>query len=193
MEKRELEVMWSYYYGMSKVTMIWEQEMRQLHEKGIIKKIYEIIDDEFNEVWYLIRDIKEKSYILKSKCGNEYARDIMKIYKSNYNFYTISSEVIKIFDKGIFPVIFKIPSDRCIDFYNEKNNINKAFFNNYYVHSKDGYKAIREFRNKVEIETFNKEEDAIYWCSDFSITKQLILDSDVRPLNLIEMVCEYRM
>lgn len=79
MEKRELEVMWSYYYGMSKVTMIWEQEMMQLHEKGIIKKIYEIIDDEFNEVWYLIRDIKEKSYILKSKCGNEYARDIMKI------------------------------------------------------------------------------------------------------------------
>lgn len=192
MEKREIEVMWSYYYGMSKVTMIWEQEMIKLHEKGIIKKIYEIIDDEFNEVWYLIRDTKEKSYILKSKCGNVYARDIMCKYKNNYNFYTISSEVIKIFDKGIFPIIFKIPSDRCNDFYNEKTNINKAFFNNYYVHSKDGYKAIREYRNKVEFETFNKEEDAIYWCSDFSITKQFILDSNKRPLNLIEMVCEYR-
>lgn len=191
MEKREIEVMWSYYYGMSKVTMIWEQEMMQLHNKGIIKKIYEIIDNEFNEVWYLVRDIKEKSYILKSKCGNVYARDIMQVYKKNYNFYKISSEIIKIFDKGVFPIIFKVPYDKYVNFYNEKNNTNNAFFNNYYCHTQDGYKAIREYRNKVEVETFNKEDDAIYWCSDFSITKEFILKSNVRPLNLIEMVCEY--
>ena len=51
MEKREIEVMWNYYYGMSKATMIWEKEMEQLHNKGIIKKIYEIIDNDFNEIW----------------------------------------------------------------------------------------------------------------------------------------------
>ena len=78
MEKREVEVMWSYYYGMSKVTMIFEEEMKQLHEQGIIKKIYEVVDNEFNEIWYLIRDNKEKSYIIKSKCGNVYARDVFE-------------------------------------------------------------------------------------------------------------------
>lgn len=192
MEKREIEVMWSYYYGMSKVTMIWEQGMKELHDKGIIKKIYEIVDDEFNEVWYLIRDNKEKSYIIKSKCGNAYARDIMLSYKKQYNFYTINSEVIKIFDKGIFPIIFKIPSDKYKDCYDEKNNCNKFFLKNYYCNINNSYKAIREYRNKIEMETFNKEEDAIYWCSDFSITKEYILDSNTRPLNLIEMVCEYR-
>ena len=101
MEKREIEVMWNYYYGMSKATMIWEKEMEQLHNKGIIKKIYEITDNDFNEIWYLIRDNKEKSYIIKSKCGNVYARDIMLTYKNNYNFCKISSEVIKIFDKEL--------------------------------------------------------------------------------------------
>lgn len=193
MEKREVEVMWSYYYGMSKVTMIWEKEMVQLHNKRIIKKIYEIIDEEFNEIWYLIRDNKEKSYILKSKSGNVYAKDIMKSYESEYIFYKISPEIIKIFDKGIYPVIFKIPDNKYSSFYNEKDNINNAFFNNYYCSIGNCYKAIREYRNKVESETFNKEEDAIYWCSDFSITKELISRSNARPLNLIEMVCEYRM
>lgn len=192
MEKREVEVMWSYYYGMSKVTMIFEEEIKQLHEQGIIKKIYEVVDNEFNEIWYLIRDNKDKSYIIKSKCGNVYARDIMLNYKNYYKFYTISPDVIKIFDKGLFPIIFKIPSDKYNDFYNEKTNTNNAFFNNYYSHTKNGYKAIREYRNKVEIETFNREEDAIYWCSDFSTTKEFILNSNVKPLNLIEMVCEYR-
>ena len=192
MEKREIEVMWSYYYGMSKVTMIWEEEIIELHKKGIIKKIYEITDSEFNEVWYLIRDKKEKSYILKSKRGNIYARDIMHTYENDYNFYKISSEVIKIFDKGIFPIIFKVPSDKYSYFYNKNNNTNNAFFNNYYCHIENCYKATREYRNKVEVETFNKEEDAIYWCSDFSITKDFILKSNTRPLNLIEMVCEYK-
>lgn len=192
MEKREIEVMWSYYYGMSKVDMIWEQEMKQLHNRGIIRKIYEIIDDEFNEVWYLIRDNKEKSYIIKSKCGNAYAKNIMSVYKKMYKFNTVSSEVIKIFDKGIFPIIFKIPSDKYKDYYNEKNNCNNIFLKNYYCHINNNYKAIREYRNKIEIETFNKEEDAIYWCSNFFITKEQIINSNIRPLNLIEMVCEYR-
>ena len=191
MEKREIEVMWNYYYGMSKVTMIWENEMIELHTKGIIKKIYEIIDNEFNEIWYLVRDNKEKSYIMKSKCGNVYARDIMTKYKKDYCFNTINSEVIKIFDKGIFPIIFKIPSDKYEIFYNEKCNKNNIFFHNYYCKIGNKFKAIREYRNKVEFEIFNKEEDAIYWCSDLSITKDFIIESNVRPLNLNEMVCEY--
>lgn len=191
MEKREIEVMWNYYYGMSKVTMIWKDEMIELDNKGIIKKIYEVVDNEFNEIWYLVRDNKEKSYIMKSKCGNVYARDIMLKYKNNYHFNTINSKVIKIFDKGIFPIIFKIPSDKYENFYNEKDNINNIFFHNYYCNIENKFKAVREYRNKVEFEIFNKEEDAIYWCSDLSITKKFIIESNVRPLNLNEMVCEY--
>lgn len=189
MEHRELEVMWNYYYGMSKASMIWKEELEELHYKKMIKRIYEIIDDEFNEVWYLIRDKKEKSYILKSKCRNEYSKDFMQQYKP---IYKISSEVIKMFDKGIYPIIFKIPADIYSNFYNEEKNVNYSFFKNYYSCIQNNYKAVREYRNKVEFEVFTKEEDAIYWCSDFSITKDFILKSNTRPLNLIEMVCEYK-
>lgn len=191
MEKREIEVMWNYYYGMSKVTMIWKEEFQQLHKKQIIKKIYEIIDNEFNEIWFLIRDIKEKSYIIKSKCGNVYAKDIMKEFKSDYNFYKIDSEIIKKFDKGLFPVVFKIQSKDYETFYNEITNTNYAFFNNYYCCINNKYKSIREYRNKIEFEVFDKEEDSIYWCSDYSKTKETILKNNIRPLNLNEMVYEY--
>lgn len=192
MEKREIEVMWSYYYGMSKVTMIWEEEFEILDHKKIIKKIYEITDNEFNEIWYLIRDKKEKSYIVKSKCGNTYAKDIMKSYEKNYEFYKIDSSIIKIFEKGIFPIIFKLEENKYSDFYNEVTKINSAFFNNYYCFINNEYKAVREYRNKVETETFEKEDDAIYWCSDYLKTKEEIIKNNIRPLNLEEMVYEYK-
>ena len=192
MEKREIEVMWSYYFGMSKVTMIWEEDMEKLHKSKVIKKIYEVIDSDFDEIWYLIRDEKEKSYIIKSKCGNFYAKDIMKKYESEYVFFKVSTEVIKIFDKGLYPVVFKVLEKEYSSFYNDKKNINNAFFNNYYWQSGNKYKAVREYRNKVEFEVFNREDDAIYWCSNYEKTKANIMKNNIRPLNLNEMVFEYK-
>lgn len=191
MEKRELEVMWNYYLGMSKVTMIWEEELNDLHKTKQIRKIYEVIDDDFNEVWYLIRDIKEASYILKSKCGNLYAKDIMKKYKTDYDFYEISTEIIKIFQNGFYPIVFKVSESNFNNFYDEKSNKNNVFFNNYYCRTSNGYKAVREYRNKVEYEVFDKEDDAIYWSSDYAKTKAKITKNNIRPLNLSEMVYEY--
>lgn len=191
MEKREIEVMWSYYYGMSKVTMIWEEDLAELHKSKVIKKIYEIIDNEFDEVWYLIRDIKEKSYIIKSKRGNVYGKDIMKKYEASYDFYKVSSEIIKIYDKGLYPVVFKVTGDEFTNLYDEKSNKSNAFFNNYYCNIKNEYKAVREYRNKIEYETFDREDDAIFWCSDYSNTKEKILKNNIRPLNLNERVYIY--
>ena len=37
----------------------------------------------------------------------------------------------------------------------------------------------------------DKETDAIYWCSDFDITKEQILSNDIRPFNLNEKVYNY--
>lgn len=191
MEKRELEVMWNYYLGMSKVRMIWDEEMENLHKSKIIKKIYEVIDNDFNEVWYLIRDIRETSYIVKSKYGNLYGKDIMKKYKQYYNFCIITTDVIKIFQNGFFPVVFKVSEDNFNNYYDEKSNKTNIFFNNYYCRCASKYKAVREFRNKVEYEVFDTEDDAILWSSDFSKTKQSIEKNNIRPLNLSEMVYEY--
>ena len=76
-------------------------------------------------------------------------------------------------------------------YYDELKNINNAFFHNYYCHINNTYKTIREYRNKVEVETFDKETDAIYWCSDFDITKEQILSNDIRPFDLNEKVYNY--
>lgn len=192
MEKREYEVMWNYYLGMSKVPMIWEKELEELHISQVIRKIYEVIDNDFNEIWYLVRTNDEKSYILKSKCGNLYAKDIMQKYRELYNFYEVSTEIIKIYEKGYYPVVFKVSENDFFSFYNEKNNKSQIFFNNYYCYSKNQYKAVREFRNKVEYEIFDKEEDTVYWLSDFAISKDEILKNNIRPLNLMERVYEYR-
>lgn len=192
MEKRELEVLWNYYLGMSKVKMIWEDEMDKLHESKIIKKIYEVIDNDFNEVWYLIRDIKETSYIVKSKYGNLYSKDIMKKYKTDYEFYMITTDIIKIFQNGFFPIVFKVSENNFNNFYDEKSNKTSIFFNNYYCRTQIGFKAVREYRNKVEYEVFDTEDDAILWASDYSKTKQDITKKNIRPLNLNEMVYEYK-
>ncbi len=191
MEKREYEVLWSYYYGMGKTTMAGIETIRELDRKKVIKKIYEIIDNDYNEVWYLIRDSKEKSYILKSKCGNAYANDAMREFKNKYEFYKITTDVIKKFNDDVYPIVFKVKEQDFKKYYDETKNINNAFFRNYYCHINNAYKTIREYRNKVEVETFDKETDAIYWCSDFDITKEQILSNDIRPLNLNEKVYNY--
>ena len=67
MDNRELEVMRNYYYGESKAIMIWNEEIELLDINNNIKKIYEIYNKEYNETWYLIRDKKDASYILKNR------------------------------------------------------------------------------------------------------------------------------
>ena len=91
----------------------------------------------------------------------------------------------------IYPIVFKIKEQDFGKYYDDLKNINNAFFHNYYCHINNAYKTIREYRNKVEVETFDKETDAIYWCSDFDITKEQILSNDIRPFNLNEKVYNY--
>lgn len=192
MEKREYDVLWNHYFGTGKVTMIWEKEMEQLVNAQTIKRIYEVIDNDYNEIWYLVKDNKEKSYIIKTKYGNLYAKDLMKKYEKKYIFFKISTEIIKIYDKGLYPVVFKVFDNDINNYYDESKNISYAFFNNYYWQFEDKYKAVREYRNKVEYEAFDSEIDAIYWASNFQLTKSDVLNNNIRPLNLMEMVFEYK-
>lgn len=164
MELRELEVMRNFYYGRCNINLIWSSEIDKLHKSNNIRKIYEIYNIGFNEIWYLIRDVKENSYIVKNRCGNEYAKDIMKKYKKEYNFFTINSNFIEFFDTGIYPIILKVTKDNFNKMYDKEKKINNSFHNNYYCQCDRTYKAIREYRNVVEYKEFTKEKDAINWC-----------------------------
>ena len=193
MEKREYNILCNYYYGIGKTEIIGIEDIRILYKKNLIKKIYEIIDNDYNETWYLIKDKKEKNYIFKSKYGNSYANNIMKEFKDKYTFYKITTDLIKMYNSNIYPIVFKIEENSFYQFYDNKRNINNAFFNNYYCHANNIYKAIREYRNKVEMEIFENEEDAIYWCSDFNITKHQILNTNIRPINIKEKIYYYNL
>lgn len=191
MEKREFEVLNNYYYGIGKTSIIWLDDMKLLDAQNKIKRIYEIIDNDYNETWYLVRDHDERSYILKPKCGSYYSIDIMKEFKTKYDFFQITTDLIKMYDAKKYPIVFKIKSEDFDYYYNQDKNINTAFFNCYYCCCNNVYRSVREYRNKIEYETFTKEEDAIYWCWNLKTTKSDILNSDVRPLDLKERVYNY--
>ena len=191
MERREYEILSNYYYGIGKTELISIEDIKKLDQNQMIKKIYEVIDNDYNEVWYLIKDIKNKNYILKSKCGNSYAINIIKGFENKYKFYKIATDLIKMFNSNIDPIVFKVNENNFMKYSADKSNINNAFFNNYYCQVNNVYKAIREYRNKVEMEVFEKEEDAIYWCSNFNITKELILSNNLRPFDLYKRVYNY--
>ena len=188
MEKREMEVLWNFYYGIGQVEMIWIDDVIKLVNDNFIRKIYEITDNDFSEKWYLIRTKAEKSFIIKSKYKNKYAVDIMKEFKNKYKFYEITTDVIKMYDNNIFPIVYKVYTDNYYDF---EENINKAFFNNFYFEKDKKFHAIKEYRNKVKHEIFDKEEDAIYWCSCYELSKDEILINNIRPLNLENIVYDY--
>ena len=192
MHKRDLEVMRSYYYGLSRAEMIWEKELDFLDNNNLIRSFIEVYDEDFDETWYVIKDIKEKRYIVRNKFKNIYGKDIVKKFKSKYTIYKINTEVIKVYEKGKYPVVFKVDEDYGVNSYSFDKNINQSFLQNYYWSAKKDYKAVRDYRNKVEFEYFDNEEDAIYWCSNNFVSKEEILKDNTRPLDLYDYVVEYK-
>lgn len=188
MEKRELEVMWNHHYGTGKAKMVWIDVVDLLDKENKIRKIYQIIDKEYNDSWFLVRDINEASYILKTKKGNEYSVEVMKKYKKKYEFYKVSTELIEIFDRNIYPIAFRLDNSRFDKYYNKEKNISSAFFRNYFTYSNGIYKVVREYRNKVEYEEFENELDALQWCVDFNSDKDNLL---IKRNNLKESIYYY--
>ena len=191
MEKRELEVMLKYYVGISKVPLIWEEDMRKLHEEKIIRKIYEVVDNDCNETWYLIRDKKEKSYIVKPKFGMYFAKDMMKKYQKFYKFYTVDINIIKMFEKGIYPIVFKVNRSFFYRHYDFEKNTSSTYFNCYYFFSFGKYRVVRKYNNKVEYEIFDEELPAIAWACDFSKNKwQILTETSISP-KILDNVYEF--
>jgi hypothetical protein len=191
MEKRELEVMCNYHYGTGKSLSVWIDEVDKLVSNNEIKRIYQIVDKEYNDCWFLVRDKKEMSYILKTKRGNEYSIDVMNKYRNKYNFYKISTDVIELFDKGYFPIVFLVKNNKFDEYFDKEKNINNAFFRNYICLNDKFYRAVREYRNKVEYEEFIKKEDAIQWCIDYKLNKDDIIKSSIKKTNLLNYVYDY--
>lgn len=180
--------MWNHYYGTGKALMVWIDVIDNLDKENKIKKIYQIVDKKYNDSWFLVRDNKEMSYILKTRKGTEYSVNTMEKYKNKYNFYKISTDIIELFDRGIYPIAFKLDESNFNKYYNKEKNLNYAFFRNYFTFDNGLYKVVREYRNKVEYEEFNNELDALQWCIDFESGKDNLI---VKKHNLLDCIYTY--
>ena len=78
-----------------------------LTEEEVIK-IREVIDKEYNDSWFLVIDDKDRNYLLKTRHGLEYSIVAMSKYKGKYEFYKISTDLIKIYGNKIYPIVFKL-------------------------------------------------------------------------------------
>jgi len=188
MDRKDFEILWNYYYGLGKTKIIWSEEIKELISKNKIRKVFEVIDEEFDEVWYMIKDNKDRRYIVKNKQGDIYARDIMKQYRYKYRFNKIDIEVIKLFANKFYPIVYKVNEEQFTRNYDIRKNKNYAFYNLYYTFTGNYYKGIREFRNKLEYTTFTNEEDMIMWCKEFDINKSEIKERSDKPMNLLNYV-----
>ena len=144
----------AYYYGISKMRIIWKDELEVMDKKGEIKRIYEIVDNEFNEKWYYIKDKKENGYIVKNRIGAAYGANIMEKYKNTYSFCRLGTDLIKIIDDGIFPIVVKVNKENFYNYYDKERNINNFFFNSYYCEEDRRYSAVKSYRNKNEFKSF---------------------------------------
>ena len=185
MLKKELEMIHAYYYGISKMRIIWKDELEVMDKKGEIKRIYEIVYNEFNEKWYYIKDKKENGYIVKNRIGAAYGANIMEKYKNTYSFCRLGTDLIKIIDDGIFPIVVKVNKENFYNYYDKERNINNFFFNSYYCEEDRRYSAVKSYRNKNEFQRFDNELEAIKWCRSFKYSTSNIADK-----RLIETVYE---
>ena len=164
--KKECEMIHAYYYGISKMRIIWEKELDAMVRKNIVRKVIEVVDEEYNEIWYYVRDINENSYIVKNRVGRNYGYRLMNKYKKKLKFYRIGTNVIQIIDNGVFPIVAKVRKEKFFEYYNKVKNISDFCFNNYYCEDNDMFFAVKSFRNKVEYKEFDNELDTVKWCND---------------------------
>ena len=179
MLKKEYEMIYAYYYGISKMPIIWKTELDHMIKNKQIAKVYEMIDTEYNETWYYIRDIKENSYIMKSRIGRDYGYRIIEKYKNDISIYKIGAEIIHIIEKHVFPIVVKVKQSNFYKYYDINKNINNFFFNNYYCEIDNMYYGVRSYRNRVEYTSFNTELDVIKWCNNLEDSSLVKKDKDL--------------
>lgn len=175
--KKDGEMIRAFYYGISKMKLVWKDEIEQMSNDNRIQKIYEIIDDDYQEVWYYIKDIKENAYAVKYKAGRELSSSIMKKYLKKYNFFRVGTQIINLIDNGVFPIVVKVKPDKFLEYYDKLSNRNYFFFNNYYCEENNVYRTVRAYRNKVSYKEFTNEIEAIKWCRDIKCNVSKITDS----------------
>ena len=170
MEKRDLEILKSHYYGFSKSKMIWIEDLETLDNSNNIRRIYEIVDKKYDEIWYMIKDKEYKTYIMKSKRNNEYSSLLVKPYKEKYDIFQIDAKVIEMYDRGIFPIIYKVSKGKFNEYYNKILKNRNPFLNSFYCYDDEynKFKAVKIYRNKHEYETFREEIDAVRWCNNLN-------------------------
>ena len=188
MEKRELEVMWNFYYCTGVAKIVWIDFIDKLDIENKIKKIYQVIDKEYNDSWFLVIDDRDRNYLLKTRHGLEYSIVAMSKYKGKYEFYKISTDLIKIYGNGIYPIVFKLNEEQFNRYYHKEENLNSAFFNNYILYDKGIYKTVRDFRNKIEYEEFENKYDAIQWCISPDLSKDNLI---IKKNNLENYIYDY--
>ena len=179
MLKKECEMIHSYYYGFSKMKIIWEKELSDMVKEKRIRKVYEIIDNDYNEIWYYLRDVNENSYIIKNRVGRNYGYRLMNKYKNKLKIYRISTSIISIIDNGIFPITAKVRKEKFFEYYNKEKNTSNFCFNGYYCEDNGVYLAVKSIRNKVEYKEFSDELKTIEWCNGLINISRSVVKKDV--------------
>lgn len=96
MNEQDIKSLALYYYGKSKLLEIWHQEIRELHEAGLIKKIYEVYSNGYLGAWYMIVDKRNHKYIVHHKINNVNTAFMMQQFSKYYDFIRVESDTLNI-------------------------------------------------------------------------------------------------
>ena len=161
MIKADVERMTHYYYGTAKVKTKSFEDFQNIEKQNNIRDIYEIFEDGFVGKWY---------YVIK-KVGSSFAMDYglnnvslgieMEQYMKKYSGKKINAEELKLYQKGIYPVVHKVDENYFYNNYNRKEKINESGYNFLYAETSEGYIANGYYNNMFLYEKFETEEDAI--------------------------------
>lgn len=147
MIKSVVERMTHYYYGKSHIKQISFDEFKSISDDDNILNLYEVYDDGYIGCWYYIIKRLGSSVAIDYGLNNSTLKKLMEPYMEKHNSRRVNVEELKLYRRGIYPIIHKVDSDyfysNC-DIANKKNN---SEFDYLYAEVEDGFIGIGQYNN----------------------------------------------
>ncbi len=96
MNNKDLKSLSLFYHGKSRLLQVWYRDIKELHDNGLIKKIYEVYETGFLGAWYMVVDVKNHKYIVKHKINDVNTKFMMMQFAKYYNFEKIDTNLLKV-------------------------------------------------------------------------------------------------
>ena len=176
MIKSVIERMTHYYYGKSHIKQVSFDEFKKISDDNNIMNLYEVYEDGYVGCWYYAIKKVGSSVAIDYGLNNGTLKKLMEPYMEKHNSKRVNVEELKLYRRGIYPIVHKVDNDYFYNYCDIENKTNESEFNYLYTELSDGFIGIGQYNNIFYICKSDSEEEIIRELLNINVLSKNVSD-----------------